>query len=46
MNPAIALDQKLQFKFYGSKALKVGLGVRETGTTVLAVEAPSRIFSP
>lgn len=32
-NPAIALDQKLQFKFYGSKDLRVGLGVRETGTT-------------
>ena len=32
-NPAIALDQKLQFKFYPSKAVKVGLGVRETGTT-------------
>lgn len=31
-NPAIALDQKVQFKFYASAAVKVGIGVRETGT--------------
>ncbi len=32
-NPTIALDQKLQFKFYPNHTVQVGLGVRETGTT-------------
>ncbi|MFN7137994.1 MAG: putative Ig domain-containing protein, partial [Limisphaerales bacterium] len=32
-NPTIALDQRLRFKIQASKAVKVGLGVRETGTT-------------
>ena len=32
-NPTIALDQVVKFRLYATKALKVGLGVRETGTT-------------
>ncbi len=32
-DPTIALDQRLQFKIYANKAIKVGVGVRETGTT-------------
>nr|MBA4148239.1 fibronectin type III domain-containing protein [Verrucomicrobiota bacterium] len=32
-NPTIALDQRVQFKVYANKAVKIGLGVRETGTT-------------
>ncbi|MDB6026080.1 MAG: hypothetical protein JWM68_2303, partial [Verrucomicrobiales bacterium] len=32
-NPTIALDQIVRFKIYSSKAIKVGVGVRETGTT-------------
>ncbi|MFN7138617.1 MAG: putative Ig domain-containing protein, partial [Limisphaerales bacterium] len=32
-NPTIALDQRLRFKVQANKAIKVGLGVRETGTT-------------
>ncbi len=32
-NPAIALDQRLQFKFQANKNVKVGIGIRETGTT-------------
>ena len=32
-NPTIALDQKLSVLIYASKAVKVGLGIRETGTT-------------
>jgi hypothetical protein len=32
-NPTIDLGQKLRFKIYSTKALKVGLGLRETGTT-------------
>ena len=32
-NPTIALDQILRVKVYSSKAIKLGLGVRETGTT-------------
>ena len=32
-NPTIALDQIVRFKIYSSKALKVGVGVRETSTT-------------
>ncbi len=33
-NPCIALDQKVTFKVYASKAVKIGIGLRETGTTV------------
>ncbi len=32
-NPTIALDQRLVFKVHASKAIKIGLGIRETGTT-------------
>jgi N-acetyl-anhydromuramyl-L-alanine amidase AmpD len=32
-NPAIELQQTLRFDIYTTKSLKVGLGVRETGTT-------------
>ena len=32
-NPAIALDQIVRFKIQSSKAIKVGIGIRETGTT-------------
>ncbi|MBA4150472.1 MAG: fibronectin type III domain-containing protein [Verrucomicrobia bacterium] len=32
-NPTIALDQIVRFKIHSSKAVKVGLGIRETGTT-------------
>lgn len=32
-NPTIALDQAVRFRFHASKALKVAIGVRETGTT-------------
>jgi hypothetical protein len=32
-NPTIALDQIVRFKIHSSKAVKIGLGVRETGTT-------------
>jgi N-acetyl-anhydromuramyl-L-alanine amidase AmpD len=32
-NPTISLDQRLRFKVYSDKALKIALGVRETGTT-------------
>ena len=32
-NPAIALDQKVQFKFYANHTVQLGLGIRETGTT-------------
>ena len=32
-NPAIALDQKLQFKYYANHTTQVGIGVRETSTT-------------
>ncbi len=32
-NPTIQLDQRLRFKVYANKAIKVGLGIRETGTT-------------
>ena len=32
-NPTIALDQVVKFRLYTTKALKVGIGVRETGTT-------------
>lgn len=32
-NPTVALDQIVRFKIYSSKALKVGVGVRETSTT-------------
>ncbi len=32
-NPTIALDQIIRFKIYSSKAIKVGVGVRETSTT-------------
>ena len=32
-NPTIALDQKIQFKFYANHTVQLGLGVRETGTT-------------
>ncbi|MDB6024194.1 MAG: hypothetical protein JWM68_417, partial [Verrucomicrobiales bacterium] len=31
-NPTIALDQIVRFKIYSSKAIKIGVGVRETGT--------------
>ncbi|MDB6025946.1 MAG: putative Ig domain protein [Verrucomicrobiales bacterium] len=33
-NPCVGLDQKLTFKVYASKAMKIGLGLRETGTAV------------
>ncbi len=33
MNPTIGLDQVVRFKVHSSKAIKVGLGIRETGTT-------------
>jgi hypothetical protein len=32
-NPTVALDQIVRFKIYSSKALKVGVGLRETSTT-------------
>ncbi len=32
-NPTIALDQIVRFKIYSSKAIKVGVGVRETSTS-------------
>jgi hypothetical protein len=32
-NPTIALDQSVRFKIYSSKAIKVGIGIRETGTS-------------
>ena len=32
-NPTIALDQAVKLRIYSTKALKVGLGIRETGTT-------------
>ncbi len=32
-NPTIALDQLLRFKIHSSKNIKIGLGIRETGTT-------------
>ena len=32
-NPTIALDQTLRFKVYANKAVMIGIGVRETGTT-------------
>jgi N-acetyl-anhydromuramyl-L-alanine amidase AmpD len=32
-NPTIALDQMVRLRVYTTKALKVGIGVRETGTT-------------
>ncbi|MDB6028939.1 MAG: hypothetical protein JWM68_5162 [Verrucomicrobiales bacterium] len=32
INPTIALDQKVQFLVYSTKAIKLGIGVRETGT--------------
>ncbi|MDB6029503.1 MAG: hypothetical protein JWM68_5726, partial [Verrucomicrobiales bacterium] len=31
-NPTIALDQIVKFRIYSTKALKVGVGVRETGS--------------
>src|SRR5205823_302112 len=33
-NPAVDLDQVVQFDIYSDKALTVGLGLRETATTV------------
>ncbi len=32
-NPTVALDQIVKFRIYSTKALKVGVGFRETGTT-------------
>src|SRR5262249_41221359 len=32
-NPPVALDQFVQFDIYSDKALTVGVGLRETGTT-------------
>jgi N-acetyl-anhydromuramyl-L-alanine amidase AmpD len=32
-NPTIALDQIVRFKIYSTKAIKVGVGVRETSTS-------------
>ncbi|HPW92932.1 MAG TPA: putative Ig domain-containing protein [Verrucomicrobiota bacterium] len=32
-NPTVGINQRLKFDIYSSKALKVGLGIRETGTT-------------